>query len=152
MIRLAAILVTTAAVLMAAVFSLPSLLAVSYERTDAKGNETAEKLIEPESLPDGREEVKHQPLPEEVKAIYMTSCVVGTRDFRDRLVSLIEETELNSLVIDIKDFSGTISFPPESDEWRPAWTAAKCGSADMKEFIAELHEKGIFVIGRVTVF
>jgi len=102
--------------------------------------------------PDEREVVTHVPLPEAVKAIYMTSCVAGTQNFRERLVSLIEETELNAVVIDIKDYSGTISFPPISDEWRPAWTAAKCGTSDMKVFLAELHAKGIYVIGRITVF
>ncbi len=102
--------------------------------------------------PDTREVVKHVPLPESVKGIYMTACVAGTNDFRERLVKLIDETEVNSVVIDIKDFSGTISFDPISDAWQPAWVAAKCGARDMKEFIARLHEKGIFVIGRITVF
>ena len=102
--------------------------------------------------PDTRQVVKHVPLPDAVKNIYMTACVAGTRDFRDRVVAVVDETEINSLIIDIKDYSGTISFPPTDDAWKPAWDAAKCGTADMKEFIAELHEKGIFVIGRITVF
>jgi len=94
----------------------------------------------------------HVPLPEAVKAIYMTACVVGTKDFRQDLVDLIDETELNSLIIDIKDFSGTISFPPQDPTLRTAWGAAECGTSDMREFIAELHSKGIYVIGRITVF
>ncbi len=102
--------------------------------------------------PDTRPVVTHVPLPPQVKAIYMTSCVAGTPSFRDRLVRLIEETEINSVIIDIKDYSGTISFPPVSDYWRPAWQAARCGTRDMETFIATLHEKEIFVIGRITVF
>ncbi len=106
-----------------------------------------------EAIPvDTREVVTHVPLPAQVKNIYMTSCVVGTTDFRNRLVALIDETEINSVIIDIKDFSGTISFPPKSAAWQPAWTDARCGTRDMKEFIATLHEKGIFVIARMTVF
>ncbi len=101
---------------------------------------------------DAREVVLHTPLPVPLKAIYMTSCVVGTKDFRNRLVSLIDETEINAVVIDIKDYSGTISFPPESDAWKPAWQHARCGTSDMKAFVASLHEKDIFVIGRITVF
>ncbi len=94
----------------------------------------------------------HVPLPKQVKAIYMTSCVAGTPSFRDKLVTLIEETEINSVVLDIKDYSGTISFAPESEEWKGAWQNARCGARDMREFLALLHEKGIFVIGRITVF
>ncbi len=106
----------------------------------------------PEVPKDTREVVKHVPLPESVRSIYMTSCVVGTTDFRDRLVKLIDETEINAVVIDIKDYSGTISFPPSSPTWMPAWQNARCGSSDMKAFLATLHEKNIFVIGRITVF
>jgi hypothetical protein len=101
---------------------------------------------------DTRLVVNHVPLPTQVKAIYMTSCVAGTHSFRDKLVSLIEETEINSVVIDIKDYSGTISFPPVSEYWLPAWQNARCGTRDMADFIATLHDKGIFVIGRITVF
>lgn len=107
---------------------------------------------EPVTPPDTREVVKHVPLPTPVKAVYMTACVAGTTDFRNRLVSLIEETEINAVVIDIKDYSGTISFPPIAAAWKPAWQSARCGTSDMKQFIASLHEKDIFVIGRITVF
>jgi hypothetical protein len=142
--------IVPAALMAAVALWLPSLQAVSYQRLDAPADETSD--LENDTLPDDLVEVKHQPIPPEVRGIYMTACVTGTKDFRERLVRLIDETEINSLVIDIKDFSGTISFPPESDEWRPAWVAAKCGTADMRDFIAILHEKGIFVIGRITVF
>ncbi len=133
----------------AVALGVPELREMSYE---AASNISARSAEEKKETLDQREVVRHQPLPSEVKAIYMTACVVGTRDFRDRLVALIEETEINSVIIDIKDFSGTISFPPASPTWRPAWDAAKCGTADMKSFIEHLHEKGIYVIARITVF
>jgi len=101
---------------------------------------------------DDRAVVEHVPIPEHVKAIYMSSCVAGTPSFRDRLVKVINETEVNAVMIDVKDYSGTISFRPESEAWLPAWNAAECGARDMKEFLASLHEQGIFVIGRITVF
>jgi hypothetical protein len=108
--------------------------------------------VAPAPVIDERPVVTHVPLPPQVKAIYMTSCVVGTTDFRQRLVDLIEATEINSVIIDIKDFSGTISFLPENETWQPAWTDARCGARDMRSFIASLHEKSIYVIGRITVF
>ena len=141
------------ALVILAILVMPDLLAVSYDK-DAL-NETAKKVLPDaiaEKVIDDREVIQHVPLPDQVKTIYMTSCVAGTKDFRANLVKLIEETEINSVIIDVKDYSGTISFPPLSDAWRPAWDNARCGTADMKEFIAELHEKGIFVIARVTVF
>ena len=102
--------------------------------------------------PDLRPVVTHVPQPEHVKSIYMSACVAGTPSFRDQLVQFIQDTEVNSVVIDIKDASGTISFPPVEPEWQPAWQAAQCGARDMREFIASLHAKGIYVIGRLSVF
>ncbi len=101
---------------------------------------------------DRRPVVNHVPLPLPTKTIYMTSCVAGTPSFRDKLVTLIDETEINSVIIDIKDYSGTISFPASSPSWAGAWESARCGTRDMEAFIAALHEKNIFVIGRITVF
>lgn len=115
---------------------------------------TAPQEVEPviKTAPDTRAVVQHVPLPEQVKAIYMTACVVGTPNFRQKLVDLIATTEVNSIIIDIKDYSGTISFSPEDESWQGAWQAAKCGARDMKDFIAALHGMGVFVIGRITVF
>ncbi|MDC1205454.1 putative glycoside hydrolase [Candidatus Pacebacteria bacterium] len=135
-----------------------NLISVSYDNTVYSDTEilemTVEALEEIVEVPiiDSREVIMHQPLPLQVKAIYMTACVAGTPSFRQKLITLIEETEINSVIIDVKDFSGTISFPPESEAWKGAWQAANCGTADMKELIATLHSKHIFVIARVTVF
>ncbi len=124
--------------------SSPSVLSVSEVAST-----TAEiSVATPPTLPS----VQHVPLPEAVKAIYMSACVAGTPSFREELIQLVEETELNAIMIDIKDFSGTLSFAPTDPWWLPAWQASRCGAQDMREFIADLHERGIFVIGRVTVF
>ncbi len=140
-------------------FLATDLLAVKYESPSYTAEQAAivaaeEPAVEvvPDAGPDTRPVVQHVPLPEQVKNIYMTSCVAGTPQFRERLIALMDETEVNSVIIDIKDYSGTISFPPKSAAWMPAWQNARCGTADMREFVARLHEKGIYTIGRVTVF
>ena len=95
--------------------------------------------------------VRHLPTPKAQKVIYMTSCVAGTPSFRNDLVMLVEETELNSIIIDIKDYSGMLSFFPRSEELKE-FISDRCRAPDMKEFIEILHDKGIYVIGRITVF
>jgi len=120
--------------------------------TEAEIHEAEALAQKSEVSEDDREVVMHQPLPEQVKAVYMTACVAGTTDFREQLVELADDTEINAIVVDIKDYSGTISFPPETDELKPAWQAAQCGTSDMKAFVASLHEKGIYAIARLTVF
>lgn len=128
----------------------PNLLPTRYERALMESDGEATEEVAP--LNDNRAEVTHVPLPDAVKSIYMTACVAGTRPFRDEVVAVAEETEINAIVIDIKDYTGSLSFPPERESLQPAWEKAQCGATDMKEFIASLHDKGIYVIGRITVF
>lgn len=120
-------------------------------KTQSSSNEVENKAEKIETV-DNRPVVKHVPLPDPVKAIYMTSCVAGTPTFRTKLVELVRATEINSIVIDIKDYSGSISFPAPSESWQSAWNNAKCGARDMPQLIEMLHDNGIFVIGRITVF
>jgi len=93
----------------------------------------------------------HVKPPEPLKAIYMSQCVVGTPSFREDLVELVDETELNAIVIDIKDYTGKISFTTENPKLSHA-VSNECGALDMPAFLKHLHEKDIYVIGRVTVF
>ncbi|MBU2633007.1 putative glycoside hydrolase [Patescibacteria group bacterium] len=104
----------------------------------------------------GKEEIvppvaKHLDTPEAVKAIYMTQCVAGTPSFRQDLVDLVEETELNSIIIDVKDYSGGIGFLTDNPKLKE-FVSDKCRAPDIKEFIEKLHDKGIYVIARITVF
>jgi hypothetical protein len=96
-------------------------------------------------------QVLHVARPDSLKAIYMTQCVVGTPSFRAELVDFIDQTELNAVVIDIKDFTGKIAFPTDNPKLADAVSDA-CGARDMKSYLEMLHEKGIYVIGRITVF
>lgn len=124
---------------------LPFFFETTYE---VKEQFSAERIIATaEDIP----AVRHVPTPKAQKVIYMTSCVAGTPSFRSDLVKLVEETELNSIIIDIKDYSGMLSFFPESEDLKE-FVSDRCRAPDMKEFIETLHDKGIYVIGRITVF
>lgn len=94
---------------------------------------------------------KHLPTPQNVRAIYMSSWVGGTPSIREPLINFVEDSEINSIVLDIKDSTGKISFKVESP------MIGEMGSverriADIKGLIERLHEKNIYVIGRITVF
>lgn len=128
-------------------FGLPLVFRTTYESSlpaSVEGNVVVPEIpVEPP--------VSHLKTPDAVKAIYMTSCVAGTPSFRSDLVALVEETELNSIIIDVKDFSGYLSFKPKDSELA-GLVSKRCMAPDMKEFIKLLHEKNIYVIGRITVF
>ena len=89
--------------------------------------------------------------PDSVRAVYMTSWVAGTRSLREKIIKLIDETELNSIVIDIKDDTGRVSFAVE-DEYLNEIGAPEVRIPDIQEFIKYLNEKNIYVIGRISTF
>lgn len=94
---------------------------------------------------------EHIDTPDAVRGVYMSQCAAATPSFRAHFINLIKETELNAIILDVKDFSGTIAF--ESDHPLLKDNAGGgCRVRDFKEFVAQLHEEGIYVIGRVTVF
>ena len=119
---------------------------VSFSRTDSSDIVADEQLPIPE-----KPKVAHIPTPDPVKAVYMSQCVVGTPSFRDELVALIDTTELNAVVIDIRDYTGGIAFPTDHPLLADM-VSDQCGARDMKTFIERLHAKDIYVIGRITTF
>jgi len=97
------------------------------------------------------DEVKHIKTPDAVKAIYMTSWVAGTPSLRAKLVDLIDQTEINSVIIDIKDYSGMIAFLTD-DEKVLKYGAPESRIRDIKDFLKLLHQKDIYIIGRISAF
>lgn len=95
--------------------------------------------------------VTHINTPIPVKAIYMTSCVASLKSFREKLAHIANTTEVNSIIIDVKDYSGTITFFSENPLLKGT-TGKGCRTRDLREFIGELHQKGIYAIARITVF
>ena len=127
---------------------LPDVFPIKYNQANIS-NIAEEASVQDETV------VGFEPIrlatPNSVKAIYMTQCVVGTPTFREKLVRIAEETEINSIVIDIKDYTGRLGFVSENPELRDA-LSENCYAPDMKEFIKYINEKGIYAIARITVF
>lgn len=93
----------------------------------------------------------HIETPEPARVIYMTACVAATPSLREKLVKLAKETEINSIIIDIKDYTGTISFSSDNPALKGV-SGKGCAVPDMREFLEHLHDNNIYVIGRITVF
>lgn len=100
-----------------------------------KGSQTNEVISTATTTP---RIVTHIKTPEHVKSIYMSSWVAGTPSIRARLVKLIDDTELNAVVIDVKDNTGVVSWDSRI--------------RDLDDFIDELHSKNIYVIARISAF
>ncbi|OHA42396.1 MAG: hypothetical protein A3G59_00800 [Candidatus Taylorbacteria bacterium RIFCSPLOWO2_12_FULL_47_20] len=95
--------------------------------------------------------VKHLETPVNLKAVYMTSYVAGDKPLRTSVKKLADETEINSIVIDIKDYTGHIAFDVSVDLLKK-FNSAIPRIPDIKDFLKELHDKDIYLIGRIAVF
>ncbi len=101
-----------------------------------------------ETVP-AKPQAAHLPTPPAVKAVYMSACIAGTPNLREKLVKNLEGTEINSIIADLKDYTGTLAYASTSV---PSPKGKGCRVFDYPEFVKELHDKGFYVIGRVTVF
>lgn len=84
------------------------------------------------------------------KGIYLTPYTAGTYRL-DNLLGLVKRTELNTMVIDVKDYTGRISFDTNSDLINELGSE-RVNIKDIKGIIDKLHEQGIYTIARIAVF
>lgn len=88
--------------------------------------------------------------PEEgVKGIFVTGPTTGTARF-DELIDLVNETELNSMVIDVKEDYGSVVLDLNSDNEQIE--AASSTFSDAAEVIEKLNNNDIYPIARIVVF
>ena len=95
--------------------------------------------------------VTHIQTPEHVRSIYLSSWTAGAKKYFDPLVKLVDDTELNAMVIDVKDSTGRIGFNVSDPELQKYGSSEK-RIPDVRALTTLLHQKNIYIIGRVAVF
>lgn len=92
--------------------------------------------------------IKKQPIYS--KGIYITFRTAGS-DRMEEIIDLIKKTELNSVIIDIKDYTGRIPFSTDSKLIKEIGSE-KIFISNIEELIKRLHKEGIYAIARIAVF
>lgn len=85
-----------------------------------------------------------------VKGIYVTGPMAGTANM-DELIALVERTELNAMVIDIKNDEGYVTFEMDSPLVQEIGSAKRY-VRDMPELVRKCKEKDIYLIARIVAF
>lgn len=93
----------------------------------------------------------HVALPKPLRGLYVSSWVAGTQSTINRIINLIDTTSANAIIIDIKDATGRISYMPK-DESLISIGSGTTRIRNLPALIERLHEKNIYVIGRISVF
>lgn len=87
------------------------------------------------------------------KALYLTVYGIGAPQFRDNALHLIDTTELNSLVIDLKGDAGIVPFPARTALATEIGARKRLTSLpDLAAFASRMHARGIYLIARIVVF
>ncbi|MEK7463000.1 MAG: putative glycoside hydrolase [Patescibacteria group bacterium] len=108
-----------------------------------------EKPIDPKA--DIEPQKKLENPPSVIKAIYSTAWSASSAKKIDYFINLIKTTEINAIVVDIKDYTGNLSYKNDIE------LVNKYGAVEIKilkpnALIKKFHDEGIYVIARMAVF
>ncbi len=90
--------------------------------------------------------------PSVVKAIYLTGWVAGSPKRMQSILDLIKKTEVNTVIVDIKDYSGYVSYAMDVPEVKASGAENEIRIQRPNALIKELHDNSIYVVGRITDF
>ncbi len=86
------------------------------------------------------------------KALYLTVYGIGSTTLRESALALLERTELNALVIDVKGDRGLIPYPSAIPLALQIGARKVTTVRDMPELIRSLKARNIYLIARIVVF
>lgn len=147
--------------------ALPVMKNENVELTVAKQGDGADaagvtETAEPDNEADGttrdaeaeppseieKEIVSEEPV--KVKGIYVTGGIAGHPKM-DELIELVNETELNAMVIDVKNDDGRVTYHMDSAQAKAIGADINL-IKDIDGLIQKCKEKDIYLIGRVVAF
>ncbi|PDV96597.1 hypothetical protein A9Q02_06480 [Candidatus Chloroploca asiatica] len=130
-------------------FTLPGLPEQGYLQVLSPGYRTEVIPIEPGNVPT---EIALERF--RVKALYVTSAVASVPNLLENYIELIERTELNAIVIDIKsdlrDDLGMIYYDSQVPLARELNLSRPY--IDMPALVQRLKDRGIYTIARIQLF
>ena len=89
--------------------------------------------------------------PDAVRGIFVTGHSAGGERF-ERLIDLLGTTELNAMVIDVKEDFGYLTYIPEEDSKLHEYEIGQPYIKDPRAMLERLEEEEIYPIARVVVF
>ncbi|MEZ0327929.1 MAG: putative glycoside hydrolase, partial [Fimbriimonas sp.] len=116
------------------------------ENGEKPGKSTPPPIVEKKPEPPKIRYVK----PEKVKGIYVTAWTAGGQKRMEQLLKLLDDTELNAMVIDIRD-SGEMYFDTGIPLAKEVG-ANQIGVVNPKALMDRLEKRGVYPIARVACF
>lgn len=105
--------------------------------SDVAGNETATPVELEVALP-------------EVRAVHLTAIAWAVPELRDPVLKMIDEGRITAVELDLKDEAGVVGYDsavPLANE-----IGAVQPEYDLADAVADLHARGVRVVGRIVVY
>jgi hypothetical protein len=120
----------------------PPAAPVAVVATDAAGNRT-ENAVTVAVIP-SRVTV------DEARSVHVSFYGWATPSLRDPILAMVDRGEITSVQLDLKDESGMVGYPSQIE--RALQIGAVDPIYDLAGAVAELHARGVHVIGRIVAF
>jgi len=86
------------------------------------------------------------------KALYVSFWAAGSKKYMNRILKLAKETEINTVIVDVKNVYGDLSYLSDVKLAHKIGAHKNRRIFNIENFIKQLKENGLYVIGRVAVF
>jgi len=86
------------------------------------------------------------------KALYLSFYAIGNSSIRGSAVHLIEKTDLNALVVDVKGDRGMIAYPSAIPLAKEDGAQSIITVRNLKARVDELHQAHVYLIARIVTF
>ncbi|HZF70121.1 putative glycoside hydrolase [Sulfuricurvum sp.] len=86
------------------------------------------------------------------KALYLSSFGATSSKIMGNAKNLLQTTEINAFVIDVKMDRGQVAFKTDNPMANKIGAQDLILFKDMKKFVADLHKEGVYVIARIVSF
>ena len=127
---------------------IPQVMA--QETASAAGNEGAVQWAE-DLLLSSPQELDRAKIPVKAKGIYLTGWSAGNSNFQ-KLLNLVNETELNAMVIDMKEDEGRVTYQSGIPLVKEVKSDGTRFIRDIDQMMQTLKENHVYTIARIVCF
>jgi len=86
------------------------------------------------------------------KALYVSFWAAGSKKYMQRIHKLIDETEINTVIVDVKNEFGNLSYKTDVALAEKIGAHRERTIYDIDDFIQKLKQKNLYVVARIVVF
>ncbi|HZG56511.1 putative glycoside hydrolase [Paenibacillus sp.] len=117
----------------------------------AETTPSAPEMVKSDAPPETAKAGPQKERRKDVKGVYVSAYALQGKKW-NAILKLLEDTELNALVIDVKNDNGRVTYPSGVRTAKEIEADGKPRVKDMTAFLKPLKEKNTYLIGRIVTF